>query len=498
MTIRLCLVTLCFLLLLVVAPIFIIPAFSQEITSYSLQEMVQRAKDNSPASLRAKTVKENSYWQFRQFKANYNPQLRFNGTIPSYNRSYSSITQPDGSIRYQEVNQNLVDLGLGLQQVIAPTGGMISVNTSTSRFDNFISNPNEPKTQFLGTPVNVRLQQPIFAYNPYKWDKKVAPLIFEESKREYVQEMENVSMTVTELFFNYLIAQVNVEIATKNLKNSEDIYSVEKKRYEIGTTFEDDLLQIELQALKAKQDLSQARLSLESSSFAVNAYVGLNRSEEIVLLSPNKIPDFKVDVEQAIDLAFENRAESLGFDRRKLEAESEVAYAKGQRFDATLNASYGTNNTAYNWADVYGNPNTQALVNLGISVPILDWGRSKARMAQAMANQRLVEYTVQQDMVNFEQEIFTKVKNFLMIKERLNVTRASDEVAQRRYDIALKRYQTGNVTITNLNIAQNEKDSNKRAFFDSLKEYWMAYYELRALTLYDFEMGQLLYVPEAE
>jgi len=485
-----------FILLILSATFNFVIAQDRQI--FTLKKLVQQAKDNSPASLRAKTIKENSYWQFRQFKAGYNPQLRLNGTIPSYNQSYSSITQPDGSIRYQEVNQNLIDLGLGLQQVIAPTGGVISVNTSTSRFDNFISNSNEPKTQYLGTPINVRLQQPIFAYNPFKWDKKIAPLVFEESKREYVQEMENVSRQVTELFFDFLTAQVNVEIATKNLKNSEDIYSIEKKRYEIGSTFEDNLLQIELQTLQAKQDLSQAKLSLESSSFAVNSYIGLNQSAEIKLLSPTAIPDFKVDVEQAIDLAFQNRAEALGFDRKKLEAESAVARARGQRFEATLDASYGTNNTAYNWADVYGNPNTQALVRLGISVPILDWGRSKARMAQAMANQRLVDYTVQQDMVNFEQQIFTKAKNFLMIRERLNVTQVADDVAQRRYDIVLRRYQTGNVDITNLNIAQNEKDSNKRAFYTSLRDFWIAYYELRSLTLYDFENDELLYKPELE
>lgn len=477
---------------------FLSAAYAQNVVTYTLQDMVDQAKRNSPASLRAKTQKENRYWQFRQFKADYNPQLRLNGTLPAYNQSYSSITQPDGSIRYQEVNQNLLDVGLGLQQVIAPTGGVISINTSTSRFDNFINNPNEPKTQYLGTPINVRLQQPIFAYNPFKWNKKIAPLVFEESKREYVQEMEAVSMTVTQLFFDYLIAQVNMEIATVNLKNSEEILSIEKKRYEIGTTFEDDLLQIELQALKAKQELAQARLALESSAFAVNAYIGLNQGANLKLLAPVDIPDFQVNVDQALALAFENRAEALAFERRKLEAESNVAQAKGEKIGATLNASYGTNNTAYTWADIYGNPNTQALVNLGVSIPILDWGRSKARMSQALANQQLVEYTVEQDRVNFEQEIFTKVKNFLMIKERLNVTKLSDEVAQKRYDIALRRYQTGNVSITNLNIAQNEKDSNKRAFFDSLKEYWMAYYELRALTLYDFENGELLYTAEIE
>ncbi len=477
---------------------FIPPSFAQESVTYSLQEMVQRAKDRSPSALRAATRKENRYWQYRLFRSNYNPQLRLNGTIPSYSQAFNGITQPDGSIEFLEVRQNFMDLGLGLQQVIAPTGGIISVNSSTNRFDNFLASDFEPQTRWSGVPVNIRLQQPILAYNPFKWDKKIEPLIYEESKREYVQEMEEVSFVVTQLFFDYLLAQVNLEIANQNLENTEEIFDIEKKRYEIGATFEDRLLQVELQALQAKQDLASAQLDLEGSALAVNSYIGLNSNARIELLSPTEIPEFEVDVNQAIELAFQNRAEALAFTRRKMEAEAIVAEAKGQRVNAQLNASYGYNNAAFNYPDIYNNPNTQALVSLGFSVPILDWGRNKARMSQARANRDLVEYTVQQDEINFEQEIFTKVKNFLMMKDRLEVTKLSDEVAQRRYDIALRRFQTGNVSITDLNIAQNEKDANKRAFFNSLKEYWMAYYELRALTLYDFEQGQLLYLPEEE
>ncbi|WP_144603883.1 TolC family protein [Algoriphagus algorifonticola] len=469
---------------------------AQNEATYTLQEMVQRAKDRSPAALRALTRKENRYWQYRLFRSNYNPQLRLNGTIPSYSQAFNSITQPDGSIEFLQVRQNFMDLELGLQQVIAPTGGIISVNTSTNRFDNFLAGPNEIQTRWSGVPVNVRLQQPLFAYNQFKWDKKIQPLLFEESKREYVQEMEEVSLFVTQLFFDYLIAQVNLQVATQNLENTEEIFSIEKKRYELGTTFEDRLLQVELQALQARQDLAQAKLDLESSALSVNSFIGLDPSTKISLLSPENLPDFEVNVEEAIRLAFQNRSEALGFDRRKLEAEAQVAEAKGQRIGMQLNASYGYNNAAFAFPDIFNNPNTQALVNLGVSVPILDWGRNKARMAQAEANQQLVNYTVQQDVINFEQEIFTKVKNFLMIKERLNVTKTSDEVAQRRYEIALKRYQTGNVTVTDLNIAQNEKDSNKRAYFNALKDFWVAYYELRALTLYDFEKEELLYKPE--
>lgn len=469
---------------------------AQEITTYTLEAMVERAKEISPASLQVKTKRENRYWQYRLFRSNYNPQLRLNGTLPSYSQSFNSITQPDGSIEFLEVQQNLLDLELGLQQVISPTGGVISVNSSTNRFDNFLTDPSEPQTRFSGVPVNVRLQQPIFAYNPFKWDKKIQPLVFEESKREYVQEMELVSMQVTSLFFDFLLAQVNLDIATKNLENTEQIFEVEQKRYEIGTTYEDALLQVELQVLQAKQDLAQARMDLEGSTFGVNAFIGLGQYEQIRLVSPTEIPQFEVDVDRAIELAFENRAEALGFIRQALEAEAQVAQAKGERINMQLNASYGYNNAAFTFGDIYQNPNTQALVNLGLSVPILDWGRNKARVSQALANQRLVEYTVDQERINFEQEIFTKVKNFIMMRERLAVTEISDQVAQKRYDIALKRYQTGNVTITDLNIAQGEKDSNKRAYFSSLKDFWMAYYELRALTLYDFESNTLLYLPE--
>lgn len=473
-------------------------ALAQDTPTFTLQELVQQAKDNSPAALRAKNRRENSYWHYRLFRARYNPQLRLTGTIPQYYQSFNQITQPDGSIEFLEVKQNLMDLGLGLEQVIGATGGTVSVNTSTTRFDDFLSFPGEPQTQYSGVPVSVALHQPIFAYNVYKWDKKIEPLIFEESKRGYVQEMEEVSIYVTQLYFDYLIAQVNYEIATANFKNSEDIYTIERKRNEIGATPEDELLQVELQVLNAQQEMAEAQLALESAAFSMNSFIGLNQSSKLNLISPVDIPDFEVNVDRAIELAFQNRSEAIGFDRQQTEAASALAQAKGQRFEVMLNARYGYNNAALNFPDIYQNPNTQSLVSLGLSVPILDWGRNKARMSMAMANQDLVENTVAQERINFEQEIFTKVKNFLMIKERLNVTKVSDDVAQRRYDIALRRYQTGNVTISNLNIAQNEKDSNKRAFYTSLRDFWMAYYELRALTLYDFENGELLYIPEVE
>ncbi|MGY6743213.1 MAG: TolC family protein [Cecembia sp.] len=485
---------------LLIGLLFILPDFSyaQERVQLSLEEIVARAKSRSPAALRAETRRENRYWNYRFFRSNYNPQLRLGGTVPGFSQAVNTVIQPDGSIGFREVRQNLMDVELGMQQVIGATGGVISVNSSTNRFDNFLAPEGIPQTQWSGVPVNVRLSQPIFAFNPWKWDKKIEPLLYEESKREFVEEMEQISTTVTQLFFDFLIAQVNFEIATKNLNNTQEILKIEQGRYNIGTTYEDKLLQVELQVLQARQDLAQARLDLEANSLRLKAFVGINETAELTLIPPKEVPEFEIRVEEAIEFAFQNRAEALGFDRRVLQAESQVAEARGQRFNMNFNASYGLNNAALQWQDIFIDPNRQTLVNLGFFVPVLDWGRNKARMGQAQANKRLVEYTVEQDMINFEQEIFTKVRNFAMLKDRLEITKLSDEVADKRYEISLRRYQNGNVTITDLNIAQEEKDRNRRAYIQSLRDFWTAYYEMRQLTLYDFESGQLLYVPDLE
>jgi outer membrane protein TolC len=250
---------------------------------------------------------------------------------------------------------------------------------------------------------------------------------------------------------------------------------------------------VELQVLEAKQDLARARLQMETNSLRLKSYVGLNESLTLTLIPPAEIPAFQINVEEAIDFAFQNRSDALNFERQRLQADSEVAQARGQRFTMNLNASFGYNNAAFALNDIYVNPNTQALVSLGFQVPVLDWGRNKARMSQARANQKLVNYTIDQEIINFEQEVFTKVKNFEMLRDQIEITELSDQVADKRYEISYRRYQNGNVTITDLGIAQQEKDQNRRAYIQSLREFWTAYYEMRALTLYDFENKTLLY-----
>lgn len=468
-------------------------AFSQEI--FSLADIIERAKNQSPASKQAETRKENRFWAFRYYKTNYNPQLRLQGNLPVYYKSVNQIIQQDGTYRYIPVQQTNNQVTLGLRQPIAFTGGTISANSGLEYFKDY-NDESSLAEQWSGSVFNVALSQPLFAFNPFRWDKQIQPLLFEESKRDYVEEMEFVSSFAVNRFFNVLEEQINHQIASFNLANNDTIYKIEQGRYNIGTTSLDKLLQVELQLLTSRQQVAQATLDLETARLQLRSYIGLRAGEQFQLVLPETIPQFSVSVDEALDFARKNRADFIGFERRRLQAEQAVAQARGERFIVNATAAYGLNNNGLILNDVYQNPTEQQQFNLSFSVPVLDWGRNKSRMRTAIANKTLTDYQIAQEEIDFEQEIMTQVRQFEMLRLQMEITKKSDEVAAERYNVSQNRYLIGKIDITNLNIALNEKDDAKRSYVQALRDFWNAYFMLRRLTLYDFSAKQLLYTPE--
>src|SRR5690606_31783807 len=272
-----------------------------------------------------------------------------------------------------------------------------------------------------------------------------------------------------------------------NLANNDTIYKIEQGRYNIGTTSKDKLLQVELQLLRSRQDEAQARLNLQTARLQLRSFIRITGNDAVELVLPEEIAQFTVTVDEALEYATQNTSDIIAFQRRRIESDRGVAQAKGERFRGTnITASYGLNNNGTTMDDVYHEPLEQQFINLSLSVPILDWGRNKSYTRTAIANKKLNDYIIAQDEVTFEQDVYTRVGQFEMLRLQIEITKKADEVAQERYTVAQNRYLVGKIDITNLNIALNEKDAAKRSYIDALKQFWVAYFELRRTTLYDF------------
>ncbi|WP_090768485.1 TolC family protein [Pedobacter soli] len=453
----------------------------------TLPQVVEMAKANSIAAKQAITVKETRYWEWRTFKSNYQPQLALSGVLPGYTKTYTQVQQPNGTILFQPVHYDNSSLTLDFSQSIAATGGTIYGTTQLQRFSDF----DRKNVLYNGIPYGLGYTQPLLQFNALKWDKKIEPLKFNESKQVFIETQEKISVTVTEYFFDLLLAQVNLDIADLNYANTQRILTIADTKFELGKISKNEILQLQLEVLNAQKAVGTAKRDVEIATLNLRSYTGIEGDDRIKLDMPTVVTQMSVATEKVLNEAYENRSDAIGFVRRLAEARRDVAKAKGENgLKATLRANLGYSNAATNAFDVYRSPKNQQSVELQLSIPVMDWGRSKSRTKTAQANEQFTIYAVEQDKQTFKQQIVTQVTLFNMMKEQIQLTDKAEKIAAEKYKIASERYVLGNLSITDLSIAFQENDRAKRDYVSSLRDFWAAYYQLRYLSLYDFEKNK--------
>lgn len=449
----------------------------------TLQQVVDMARAKSIASKQAVTTKETKYWQYRTYRSNYQPQLSLTGVLPGYNKTFIEVQQPDGTILFQSVHNNNSALNLSFSQSIASTGGTIYGTTQLQRFDDF----DRKNTLYNSVPFGIGYSQPLWQFNSLHWDNKIEPLKYHESKQAYIESMEQIAITASGYFFDLLLAQVNQKIADTNLAATKNILRIANEKYDIGKVSKNEILQLQLEMLKAQKAAGIARRDVEIATLNLRSFTGLDNNDKISLSLPPSNINMQVAADKVLEEAYANRSDAVAFVRRIAEAQRDVAKAKGDNgLNATLTAQLGYSKSAATIPKVYRSPQDQQEVQVSFSIPILDWGRSKSRTKTAQANLQFTQYAVEQDKQIFTQQIVTQVTLFDMMKGQVELTATADSIAGEKYTIAKERYVLGNLSITDLSIAFQENDQAQRDYIAALRDFWGAYYQLRYLSLFDF------------
>ena len=471
--------------------LFITPQLSgQSVRSLTLEESIEIAKDNSPLSRAATFSLIASKWRYKSFRADLLPSLDLGGNIPNYRLGTQTVNTAEG-IQNVSFNNSNANLGLSINQSILPTGGSVSITSSLNRLGIF---KGESRYEWSSTPVSIVYNQPLFQYNNLKWRNKIEPLRFKIAEKQFVEDLEDLSFTVTQSFFDVLISKINVEIAEFNVTVNDSIYNISKGRFEVGSVAENDLLQTELAYRNAEASLTNAKLSYQRSEENFKALLGIDDNIEIEVLAPETAPDVDLNFDKALALALENNSQSLQF--RLDEIQANQAYDQAKRngsFTANLRAEYGLNDTAIEFAEVYDNPGDLKSFNIGFQIPIFNWGKNMAQVKAARNQQLATANSIEYQKLQFELNVRSTVREFELLKGQVELAEISDNIAERRYDVSKNRYLIGKIDITNLFIAQNEKDSARRNYIQALRNYWSGYYNLRRLTLFDFAKDQPIY-----
>jgi outer membrane protein TolC len=299
--------------------------------------------------------------------------------------------------------------------------------------------------------------------------------------------MEDISLKAARRYFALLKAQIQNKISSQNLSNQDTLFAISKGRFKIGKIAENDLLQIELALLNSKNNLVTNEITLKQSAQNLARFLELP-TEDLELFIPDDLELFDVTVEKALKEAQSNRKEVIAFRRRRLEAEQNLAEVKGNnRLQLGVRANFGISQDGDNFNNLFMNYNQQQSVSIQIGIPLIDWGVSKSRRKLVQADLDLVNNNIDQQKEAFEQEILLHTLNWQNQRNFLETAKKAKEIATKRFEITKKRFILGKITITDLNLALQEKDRSVLTYLNSLEKFWIDYYTLRKLTLYDFK-----------
>lgn len=452
--------------------------------SMSLSDAIRLAQEHSLEAKMARFSFLGSYWTYRSYRAELLPSVSLSSSLLNYDRSVTSVRNyDDGRINYVENNSLSNSLTLSVSQNIVPTGGTVSLQSYLYHLEQF----NYDLHTFNTQPLRLVYEQPLRAFNSLKWRGKSEPVAFERAKRQYLETMQNIAVTVTNYYFSVLSAQSDYKQSVATAEERGRLYEQTKKHFALGTVPKSDLLQLELSAINARVSVKRDRLSLDDARFMLFTYLQAVKWNDVELVAPDNVPELVLNEDEVIQRAMLSSTHSMTQKLSLIESQRELAQAKAQRgIQLAIHSELGLRNTADRIGAAYGHLQDNEVIGLTLSLPIFDWGVSKGRVRIAKANLDVVKTQIEQNDIEYDQTIKKLVMQFNLQYEQCRDAARAEEIANERYALTVQRFEAGSISVTELNTAQQEKESARAQYISQLRTYWSNYYTIRRHTLWDY------------
>jgi outer membrane protein TolC len=388
----------------------------------------------------------------RAFNARLLPQVSIGGTAANYNHSIIPVLQGNGATQFVSQSQNESSLGVSISQPLPWLGSTLSVGSYLDRVD--LTGATSSRT-YTSTPFLISLSQDLFKPRTLMWDVRAQDIRANLAERQYLESREDIAVSTTSAFFDYYAARMALNNALANAAVNDTLYTLNKGRFEVGKIGENDLLQSELQLLRARAAVDGAKLERDRSESALRRLINASITEQAALDSVSA--------------------------RR---AETEARLNNG--FGASITASYGMNQTSNLFGLAYASPLPRQTFQLQLNMPVFQGGGGRADVQAARASEAQVGSSARATREQLIENARYAALELTQSQRMLAIAAKADTVAQKRFEVAKNRYVIGKIGVSDLYIAQNEKDQALDSYVQALRSFWANYYRLRRVTLYDF------------
>ncbi|MFQ5675918.1 MAG: TolC family protein [bacterium] len=331
---------------------------------------------------------------------------------------------------------------------------------------------------YIGT---VQFEQTIFQSGQFgvRKARKIASL-FSETSREGTKLTKNqVILNVRRAFYTVLLSQQVVDVFRQTLAQTEAHFDNVKKKYEQGVAAEFDLLRSEVDRSEAQAGLIEAQNNLKLAKSALKNAIGLPLDKPLNVtgaLEYQPIPDEEVVrmSQEALKLRPEMKQLNLQMEMAQLNA----SIQRGQYLPSlTLVGDYQFQGQSSDLRFGATERSTSLTAGLSLRFDIFNGFATSARIQQAQAQANKVLH----QMENISQLIKLEVEQATLrmkdAQERISARQKSVEQAQKAYQIAEVRYDSGIGTQLELFDARLALNRTKTNYLQAIYDYNIALFE---------------------
>ncbi len=454
------------------------------------------------------SVKHSYDYHFALFK----PRIDFELVAPSLSEQVQPTYLADGLPVYNSNGLTQVGGDLSFTYML-PTGGNLALSTQLYKenLKTVLAQKDYEtlKSKQATSSVSLSFRQPILTKNTKKENLREAEFNFELTSHVFSRQQLNIVYRVTEQFYSLYKLSREVEIDTEKLANSEEAYRIAQLMFKAGRIPEGDLLIAEVNNSSNKANLLESKGELAEEQEAFKHFIGLDREEDIAIITDLEYDSYPIDENIAIEKALGNRNE---IQEKELEiALQEISVDRAKRtreisgnisayYDLTGVSTVGSGSTGTLFDSSFDNfidrpPNRG--ISLTFSYPVFDWGRGAAQVEKATVDLKKKQLQRQNLTKEIELEVKTVCRRVADAINRLTINEKNHEIAQKSYDISKMRFENGDISSQELGQQQESLAENQLRYLDSFIAYQLATADLKRLTLWDFRNNRS-YVAEAD
>ena len=473
------------------ALLVIFSASAQQKVTLDLDRTVRLATDSTLAAQKYQSTYNASRYQYLSWQATRKPQFSLNSTPVMYERYMTQryLSMEDIDV-YRQQRMLYSQAGISATQTMERWGGQFYGSTQLGYLRTF---GDQNQTQFMSVPIAVGYKQELMFYNPLKWAKQIEPLKLTLAEKNLTYGIETISEKAVSKFFTLALAQDQLRMAEEYLASCDTIYAIAQRRFKIASISKAELSILELEKTNARTTLANARISRQRAAQELAIYLGMERTTDIELVIPPVMQSLHIDAAEAIQYARENNPQYLSSRKAVTEARRDAERARVEKnLSVSLDASVGLNQVADEFVDAYRHLLSQDKATITLSIPLKDWGKRKNAWLAARSTVETAERAEQEIARDTELDVALTVAEFNERQTIVETAREALTIAEDAYAQTLQRFIKAQADAYSLSIAQSHWQTARQNQISSLQNYWLAYYHLRRLTLYDYQRRQTI------